>query len=82
MEETLVEKKKVKQIKKNVEELKGDNDIPGLVKYLFKELRAIGKQKIITKDYITKMYEFSLRIDTKTTFFSYDTFLFKFVNSL
>ena len=82
MEETLVEKKKVKKIKKNLEELKGDNDIPGLVKYLFKELRAIGKQKIITKDYITKMYEFSLRIDTKTTFFSYDTFLFKFVNSL
>ena len=50
------------------------------VKYLYKELRSIGNQPIITKDFITKMYELSSRIAFR--FFSYDTFSFKFINSL
>ena len=83
MEETLntrVTKAKWKKIRKNIDVLKEDNDIHGLVKYLYKELRSIGKQKIITKEFITKMYELSSRSTLK--FFSYDTFLFKFAKSL
>ena len=83
MEKTLntkVTKAKWKKIKKEIDVLKEENDIHGLVKYLYKELRSIGKQKIITKDFITKMYELSSRSILK--FFSYDIFLFKFARSL
>ena len=83
MEKTLnekVTKAKWKKIRKEIDVLKGENDIHGLVKYLYKELRSIGKQKIITKDFITKMYELSSRSILK--FFGYDTFLFKFAKSL
>lgn len=83
MEKTLntnVNKTKWGKFKKEIDTLKKDNDIQGLLKYLYKELRIVGKQKIITKDFITKMYELSSRSVFK--FFSYDTFLFKFVKSL
>ena len=83
MEKTLntkVNKTKWKKLKKEIDILKRDNDIQGLLKYLYKELRIVGKQKIITKDFITKMYELSSR--SILEFFSYDTFLFKFVKSL
>ena len=64
----------------NFYEVKNDNDISDVVKYLYKELRSIGKQKIITKEFITKMYELSSRSVLK--FFNYDTFLFKYAKSL
>ena len=83
MENTLIDvltKAKWKKIKKGLDILKEENDDQGIVKYLYKELRSIGKQKIITKDFITKMYEFSSR--KALVFINYDTFLFKFVNPL
>ena len=83
MEETVmskVHKSKWKKIKKDIDALKNDNDISDVVKYLYKELRSIGKQKIITKEFITKMYELSSRSVLK--FFNYDTFLFKYAKSL
>ena len=83
MEDTIktnVTSAKWKKIEKEINILKQENDIHGRVKYLYKELRGIGKQKIITKDFITKMYELSSR--SKQKFFGYDTFLFKFAKSL
>ena len=83
MEDTIktnVTSAKWKKIKKEINILEEENDIHGLVKYLYKEIRSIGKQKIITKDFITKMYELSSRSSLK--FFGYDTFLFKFAKSL
>ncbi len=75
-----VNKTKTKKIKKEFDNLKKEGNQVDITKYLYKELRGIGKQKIITKDFITKMYELSSRSALK--YFSYDTFLFKFAKSL
>jgi len=53
----------------------------GLTKFLYKELRNVGNPDIIKKEFITKMYEYTLRNSSKK-YFSYDTFLFKFVKTL
>ena len=68
------------KIKKNVKAFIEENDDMGLLKYLYKELRNLGGQKIITKDFITKMYEYSSREALK--FINYDIFLFKFAKTL
>ena len=81
MIETLMENvndSKLSKIDKEIETIAGD--LSSLTKYLYKELRGVKKQHIITKDFITKMYEYSSRSVLK--FFSYDTFLFKFIKSL
>tara|TARA_Y100001980_G_C14556284_1_gene347227 strand:+ start:2837 stop:6619 length:3783 start_codon:yes stop_codon:yes gene_type:complete len=83
MKETLekkLTKKKWKTIEKDVDSLEEEGDIVSIMKYLYKELRGVGKQEIITKEFITKMYELSSRNILK--FINYDTFLFKFAKSL
>ena len=85
MEKKLIDvlpKAKWRKIKKELDILKEENDKQGIVKYLYKELRSVGKQKIITKDFITKMYELSSRSKKGLVFINYDTFLFKFVKPL
>ena len=68
------------KIEKNVKAFIEEEDDMGLLKYLYKELRNLGGQKIITKDFITKMYEYSSRKILK--FINYDIFLFKFAKTL
>ena len=75
-----VNKRKWKKIKQTFVSMKEEGNITDITKFLYKELRGVGKQKIITKEFITKMYELSSRSALK--YFSYDTFLFKFAKSL
>ena len=55
-------------------------DIIEITNFLFKAFKVLGRNDIFSKDFITKMYELSVR--NGVPFFSYDTFLFKFTVSL
>ena len=54
-----VKKQNKSKIIKNVKAFIEDEDDMGLLKYLYKKLRNLGGQKIITNFFITKMYEYS-----------------------
>lgn len=74
-------KTKQKKMEKDISEYGEESDIIGLTKYLYKELRGIGNQEVIKKEFITKMYELTFR-NSPNKYYSYDTFLFKFVKTL
>ena len=74
-------KTKQKKMEKTIVEYEKEGDTIGLTKYLYKELRDIGNQVIIKKEFITYMYELTFR-NSSNKYFSYDTFLFKFVKTL
>ena len=74
-------KTKQKKMEKTIGEYGEESDIIGLTKYLYKELRSIGNQEVIKKEFITKMYELTFR-NSPNKYYSYDTFLFKFVKTL
>ena len=56
---------------------KTNDDIINITNILYKGFKTIGRNKIFSKEFITKIYELSLR--NSVPFFSYDIFLFKFV---
>ena len=78
---TKLNKTKQKKMEKTIGEYGEESDIIGLTKYLYKELRGIGNQEVIKKEFITKMYELTFRA-SPNKYYSYDTFLFKFVKTL
>lgn len=78
---TKLNKTKQKKMEKTISEYGEESDIIGLTKYLYKELRGIGNQEVIKKEFITKMYELTFR-NSPNKYYSYDTFLFKFVKTL
>ena len=85
--EGLVTKREWDKVKKELNPL--NEDPIGTVTYLFKKYKELQRNKkiigvkgstIISKEYITKMYELSTRNSFK--FLSYDTFLFKSIKPL
>ena len=57
---TKLNKTKQKKMEKTIGEYGEESDII-LTKYLYKELRGIGNQEVIKKEFITKMYELTFR---------------------
>jgi hypothetical protein len=66
------------EINEELEKLEDEEDLKERGIYLFKNLTKLKEKDFISKKFISKMYELSTR--SRKKFFSYDTFLFKFIN--